>query len=145
MESKPKILIVEDDESQRLLYCEELKEEGYHPIPVENGKEAIQLLRSFKPDLVVLDIVMPVMDGMETLGRIAGQHKDIPIILHTAYSKYQQDFMSWAADAYVIKSADLTELKGKIRDLLQSGEVRNNPSGKVPRNPIKKQHKNLQS
>ncbi len=118
MESKPKILIVEDEESQRSLYCEELKDEGYHPIPAENGKEAIQLLRNFKPDLIVLDIVMPVMDGMEALGRIVGKHKDIPIILHTAYSKYKQDFMSWAADAYVMKSSDLTELKGKIRDLL---------------------------
>jgi len=124
MESKAKILVVEDEESQRFLYCEELKEEGYDPIPAENGKEAIHLLMKFKPDIIILDIVMPVMDGMETLGRIAGQLKDIPIILHTAYSGYKQDFMSWAADAFLTKSSDLTELKETISDLLGNSHLK---------------------
>jgi CheY-like chemotaxis protein len=68
----PKILIVEDDECQRFLYSEELKEEDYDPILAKNGKEAMQFLRTMKPDLVVLDVVMPVMDGMEALGRMIG-------------------------------------------------------------------------
>ena len=119
MEPRPKILIVEDDESQRFLYSEELKEEGYDPILAKNGKEAMQFLRTMKPNLVVLDIVMPVMDGMEALGRMIGRYRDVPIILHTSYPQYKEDFMSWAADAYVNKSSDLTDLKRVIGDLLK--------------------------
>jgi two-component system response regulator (stage 0 sporulation protein F) len=119
MKMKAKILIVEDDESQRLLYSEELKEEGYEPLLAKNGKEAIRVLKKIKPDLIVLDIVMPVMDGMEALGRIVGQHKDIPIILYSSYPHYKEDFMSWAADAYLTKSSDLTELKRMIKNLLE--------------------------
>jgi len=119
MEPKPKILIVEDDASQRLLYSEELREEGYEPITAKNGKEAMQMLKKIKPDLIVLDIVMPVMDGMEALGRIIGKHKDIPIILYSSYPHYKDDFMSWMADAYLTKSSDLTELKETIKDLLE--------------------------
>ncbi len=116
---KKKILVVEDEESLRLLYEEELKTEGYEVLTAGNGREAIQQLEEGQPDLIVLDIVMPVMDGMEALGRILGKGRKIPIILNTSYSGYRQDFMSWAADAYVTKSDDLTELKNKIRELLE--------------------------
>jgi len=116
-----KVLIVEDEEGLRLLYEEELKAEGYEVLTAANGREAIQQLEIGKPDLVILDIVMPVMDGMETLGRIVGKERKIPIILNTSYSGYREDFMSWAADAYVTKSADLSELKAKVKDLLEKG------------------------
>jgi CheY-like chemotaxis protein len=121
---KKKILVVEDEESLRLLYEEELKSEGYAVLTAGNGREAIQQLEKGKPDLIILDIVMPVMDGMEALGRIVGKDRKIPIILNTSYSGYRQDFMSWAADAYVTKSGDLAELKKKIRELLEKGKAR---------------------
>src|SRR4030043_2223373 len=114
-----KILVVEDEEGLRLLYEEELTAEGYDVLTARNGREAIQQLEQGKPDLIVLDIVMPVMVGLETLGRIVGKERKIPVILNTSYPGYREDFMSWAADAYVTKSADLTELKGKIRGLLE--------------------------
>ncbi len=119
-----KILVVEDEEGLRLLYEEELKAEGYEVLSAKNGREAIRQLEEGKPDLIILDIVMPVMDGIETLGRIVGKERKIPIILNTSYSGYRQDFMSWAADAYVTKSSDLTELKNKIRELLEKRKVR---------------------
>jgi two-component system, response regulator, stage 0 sporulation protein F len=118
---KKKILLVEDEESLRLLYEEELKAEGYEVITAGNGKEALLQLEGIKPDLIILDIVMPVMDGMETLGRIMGRKRNIPIIIHTSYPGYREDFMSWAADAYVAKSSDLRELKDTVRDLLKKG------------------------
>jgi len=124
---KKKILVVEDEESLRLLYEEELKAEGYEVLTAGNGREAIKQLEQGKPDLIILDIVMPVMDGMEALGRIVGKERKIPIILNTSYSGYRQDFMSWAADAYVTKSDDLTELKNKIRELLRISEKSRNP------------------
>jgi CheY-like chemotaxis protein len=67
---KKKILVVEDEEGLRLLYKEELEAEGYEILTAQNGREAIQQLEEGKPDLIILDIVMPVMDGMEALGRI---------------------------------------------------------------------------
>lgn len=118
-----KILVVEDEESLRLLYKEELKSEGYEVLTAGNGREAIEQLEIGKPDLIILDIVMPVMDGMEALGRIVGKERKIPIILNTSYSGYREDFMSWAADAYVTKSADLSELKNKVRELLERGKA----------------------
>ena len=122
---KERILIVEDEEGLRLLYEEELEAEGYEVLTAQNGREAIQQFEHGKPDLIVLDIVMPVMDGMEALGRIVGKDRKIPIILNSSYPGYREDFMSWAADAYVTKSADLKELKDKIRELLdKKGKAR---------------------
>jgi two-component system response regulator (stage 0 sporulation protein F) len=121
---KKKILIVEDEEGLRLLYEEELKAEGYEILTSQNGREAIRQLEEQKPDLIILDIVMPVMDGIEALGRIVGKDRKIPVILNTSYPGYRDDFMSWAADAYVTKSVDLTELKNKVRDLLEKKKVR---------------------
>ena len=118
---KKKILLVEDEESLRLLYQEELKAEGYEVLTAGNGKEALRQLEEVKPDLIILDIVMPVMDGMETLGQIMGRKRNVPIIIHTSYPGYREDFMSWAADAYVAKSSDLRELKDTVRDLLKKG------------------------
>jgi len=120
---KNRILLVEDEEGLRLLYQQELEDEGYEVLIAKNGKEAIQRLEKEKPDLIILDIVMPVMDGIEALGRIVGKERKIPIILNTSYPDYRQDFLSWAADAYVTKSDDLTELKKKIRELLERGKT----------------------
>ena len=122
--SMKKILLVEDEESLRLLYEEELKAEGYEVLSAGNGKEALRQLEEVKPDLIILDIVMPVMDGMEALGQIMGRERNIPIVIHTSYPGYREDFMSWAADAYVAKSSDLRELKQTIRDLLKKGRKR---------------------
>jgi CheY-like chemotaxis protein len=119
---KKKILLVEDEEGLRLLYQQELEDEGYDVLVAKNGKEAIQRLEQERPDLIVLDIVMPVMDGIEALGRIVGKERKIPIVLNTSYPDYQQDFLSWAADAYVTKSDDRTELMRKIRELLMNYE-----------------------
>ncbi len=113
-----KILIVDDEEPLRMLYEEELNREGYEVLTASNGKEALSLLEKTKPDLIILDIMMPVMDGMETLGPVHGKNRDIPIILHTSYPEFRGDFKSWAADAYITKSPDLTELKSKVRELL---------------------------
>jgi DNA-binding response OmpR family regulator len=130
---KDRILLVDDDDGLRDLYEEELVEEGYEVLTAKNGKEALKRLERDKPDLVVLDIVMPKMDGMEALGRIIGKDKAIPIILHTSHPGYQEDFMSWAADAYLLKSTNLTELKEKIRELLEQRI----PSSRIPQKGVR--------
>jgi CheY-like chemotaxis protein len=115
-----KILIVDDEESIRFLYREELEEEGYIVECAKNGEEALEKLSVFKPDLISLDIKMPVMDGIETLKRIREKERHLPIILCSAYGEYKQDLTTWASDAYVVKCADLTNFKSTIRKLLGS-------------------------
>jgi len=113
-----KLLVVEDDANQRQLYAQELAEDGHEVVTAVDGKGAIEKLESEKPDLVVLDIEMPGMDGVEALGKLLDKDRRIPVILNTAYTSYKDNFMTWSADAYVVKSGDLTELKTQIRELL---------------------------
>ena len=113
-----KILLIDDEENILMLYEHELLDEGYQVLLANNAREGIEKLKQESIDLVILDIRMPAMDGLEALGKILGLKKEIPIILNTAYSNYKDDFMSWAADAYVVKSSDLTQLKTTIRDVL---------------------------
>ena len=112
------ILLVEDDKNQRLLYEQELRQEGYEILTAIDGKDALEKVEEQLPDIVVMDINLPRMDGIESMGRIINKNKKIPIIINTAYSNYKDNFMSWAADAYIVKSSDLTELKTKIKELL---------------------------
>ncbi len=113
-----RILVVDDDEAIRTLLKEELTEEGYEVITASNARDALKLVEQEQLDLVVLDIRMPGMDGLEALPRILGLKEGLPVILNTAYAQYKESFMSWAADAYVVKSSDLTELKEKVRELV---------------------------
>jgi DNA-binding response OmpR family regulator len=117
--SARRILLVEDEEAQRLLYEQELSEEGYYILWAKNGKEALKHLEESHFDLVVLDILMPEMDGIEVLGKIVSRYKKLPVILHSAYPHYQSDFMTWLADAFVVKSSDLLVLKKTIKELLR--------------------------
>jgi DNA-binding response OmpR family regulator len=113
-----RIMIVDDEENIRFLYKEELEEDGFMVELAKNGQEALEKLFLFKPDLITLDIKMPGMDGIETLKRIRETERHLPIIMCSAYGEYKQDFTTWASDAYVVKCADLTELKTTIRRLL---------------------------
>jgi len=114
-----RIMIVDDEENIRFLYKEELEEDGFTVELAKNGQEALDKLSNFKPDLITLDIKMPGMDGIETLKRIRESERHLPIIMCSAYGEYRQDLTTWASDAYVVKCADLTELKMTIRKLLR--------------------------
>ncbi len=114
-----KILIVDDEENIRFLYEQELIDEGYETLLARDGKECLEKVKQGSPDLIILDIRMPRMDGLEAIGKIIEIDKNIPIIINSAYSTYKDDFMSWAADAYVVKSYDLDSLKTAIKDVLQ--------------------------
>jgi len=115
---KPLILIVDDDANQRTLYEEEMRDEGYEVAVAADGREALQKASELRPNLVVMDVNMPVMDGLDTLSRLIEADRHIPIIIHTAYASYKDSFASWSADAYIVKSSDLTGLKNSVRDLL---------------------------
>lgn len=113
-----KILVVDDEENIRELYRVELSEEGYHVELAENGNQALSKFESFRPDLVTLDVIMPGMNGIEVLQRIREKNPSVPVLLLTAFGDFRQDFKTWASDAYIVKSADVSELKQTIRKLL---------------------------
>ncbi len=114
-----KILVVDDEKNIRRLYETELKREGYEVMTAESAEDALELMEESDPDLVVLDIRLEGMDGIDCLRSIMEKRRDLPVVLNSAYSTYKQDFASWMADAYVVKSADLTELKDTIKTVLE--------------------------
>jgi two-component system response regulator len=116
-----KILLVEDGDHVRLLVKEELMDEGYEVQTASDGIEGLSILMSenySKPDLIILDIRMPRMDGLDTIGHILKSKFDIPIIIHSAYEGYKVHPLTFAVDEYIVKSHDLTKLKDTIRNLL---------------------------
>jgi CheY-like chemotaxis protein len=112
------ILVVDDEINICELYRSELEDEGYRVTTACSGKEALASVEKEPPDLIVLDIQMPGMTGVEILERLLGRDKGIPIILNTAYSHYKDDYTTWGADAYVVKSSDTSELMREIKRLL---------------------------
>ncbi len=115
---KKKILLVEDEENERLLYKEELEKEGFDVVCSSNGVDAVEMVAKEKCDLVILDLQMPQMDGIETLGKILTKKRDLPIIIYTAYPQYKDQFLTWAADAYLTKTTDISLLKNKVKTIL---------------------------
>ncbi|OPY00901.1 MAG: Transcriptional regulatory protein SrrA [Syntrophorhabdus sp. PtaB.Bin047] len=113
-----RVLVVDDEENIRLLFKEELEEEDYEVETASNGMEALEKIKGLPFDVVVLDIKMPVMDGIQTLNAIKNINKDQPVILCSAYGEFKQDLSSWVSDGYVVKSADTRELKETIKEIL---------------------------
>jgi DNA-binding response OmpR family regulator len=113
-----KILLVEDEPHLLELYQEELQDEGYEVMTTMDGEEAVLLTKKNLPDLVVLDIKIKKLHGLEVLKKIKEFNKDLPVVLNSAYETFKSDFSSWIADAYLIKSSNLAELKEKITELL---------------------------
>ncbi len=114
-----RILVVDDEEHIRLLFKEELEDEGYVVDLASNGLEALERVRASAYDVIVLDIKMPGMDGIQALTEIKKINKDQPVILCSAYGEFKQDFASWLSDGYIVKSADTRELKDTIKRVLQ--------------------------
>jgi len=112
------ILIADDDTNLALLYEQELSDEGYQVDVVHDARAAIERVQANPPDLLVLDVRMPGMDGIEALNKILGINNQLPVILNTAYSNHKDNYLTWSADADVVKSSDLTELKDAIQNIL---------------------------
>ena len=112
------ILLVDNDKNHRSLYEHELRFEGYEVVIAEDGKDVLKKVQEQPLDLVVMDINLPMMDGLDIMGWVLSKHRNIPTIINTAYSSYKDNFMTWAADSFIVKSSDLTELKNKIKEII---------------------------
>jgi DNA-binding response OmpR family regulator len=115
-----KVLIVDDEPHLRLLYETELRRAGYETMTASNAAQGLEFVETMKPDLVILDIRMAGMDGIEALQRIIERDNSIPVILNTAFSSYKDNYLTWAADAYVTKSSDVTELVETVHEVLEA-------------------------
>jgi len=122
----PKILVVEDEKALRVLYKRDLEQDGHAVVTAADAGEGMRALEAESPDLVVLDIRMPGVDGLDAMGRMLEKRPQVPVVLNTAFSSYKDNFLSWAADAYVIKSSDTAELRAKINELLAARRDRGN-------------------
>lgn len=114
------ILVIDDEKHVRMLYEAELSAEGYTIIGSDGQEPVLDLIERAQPDVVVLDIKLgPNLSGLDLLQTIRTKYQDLPVILSTAYSSFKTDFKAVVADYYVVKSVDLTELKGALTSALQ--------------------------
>ena len=112
------LLIVDDEKNIRQLYAADLRDAGYEVETAEDTTTAVELLNRYTFDLVVLDIHMGNESGLDILQDIVQKKKGLPVILCSAYSCYKEDFSSWLADGYVVKSSDTSTLKAEIERVL---------------------------
>ena len=131
--TQPSVLVVEDEPAQREVLAYNLEAEGFAVQRAENGEEAMLLVAEQKPDLIILDWMMPVMSGIETCRRlkIKEDTKDIPVIMLSARSEEVDTVrgLDTGADDYVIKPYSVLELMARVRNQLR--RVRPTTMGQV--------------
>ena len=110
--------MVDDEELILKLYRKEFVEDGYQVKTAKSAEEAIKVVQEEEVNLLILDIKIEGKNGVELLSDFRRINRDLPIILNSAYSTYKSDFRSWLADAYLVKSSNLEELKKTIRELI---------------------------
>jgi DNA-binding response OmpR family regulator len=118
----PVVLFVDDEEGLLELYRSAFTREGYAVDVAPTLDDARRRLAAGGVDLVVLDIRMAEGSGLTLLREVKSSRNRLPVVLSTAYARYQDDFASWLADAYVVKSSDLTELKQAVRRCLERSQ-----------------------
>lgn len=109
-----KILVVDDDENNLLLTKLELRDELWHVIAASNGQEAMKLFESETPDIVIVDVKMPGIDGITLLKKMKEIRPEIPIAIFTGFDQTALTVPP-EADAFVIKSSSYKELKEFVR------------------------------
>lgn len=115
-----RILVVDDEKNIRTLFRDELEEDGYEVETAGSGQEALDKVAERTPDLIVLDIRMEDMTGLEVLEQVRKDHETLPVIMCTAVRGLQDDFTVWDSKVsdYITKPVDLDILKDKIKKAL---------------------------
>ena len=115
-EKKEYILIVDDESKNVELFIARLSSRGYRTVGVGSGGEAIKQVKTEKPGLVLLDIMMPEMDGFETLQKIKEIDKDIPVIMVTSLRDENEALrcIDLGAGAYISKPVDIDNLEENL-------------------------------
>jgi CheY-like chemotaxis protein len=122
MSQKAKVLIVDDEPFNVDVLQQELEELGYEAITAFNAKEALEQIKKHQPDLILLDLMMPVLDGFAVLKEVKNDNslRDIPVIIVSAEhdSKSVVKGIKQGADDYITKPVDPEHLKSKLKDHL---------------------------
>jgi len=118
-----KILVADDEANIRLLLEEVLAEEGYQVTTAATGREALRRILKEQFDLLIFDIKMPEINGLELVEKIRELKKNTPVIICSAYKHLQDDYVVGTSDiaAYITKPVNLAELKEKVRAALDGG------------------------
>ena len=121
------ILVVEDDLALQRMMCAYLGMKGYRTIPTANGQEALDAIERVMPDLVIADVMMPVMDGWELTQELRDAYPRLPIMLVTARDSLEDKRTGFTAgaDDYLTKPVDLDELLLHVGALLRRSQVMN--------------------
>jgi DNA-binding response OmpR family regulator len=127
------LLVVDDEQTLRDTLAEILEEEGYRVVTAADGREALERFRAEKPDLVLLDLMLPELSGMEVC-RILRQESDVPILMLTARDSEIDKVvgLELGADDYVTKPFSLRELVARVRALLRRSEATVTGTSDVP-------------
>lgn len=115
-----RVLLVDDEKNILQFYSEELSRDGHQVVTLTSGDQLMKIIDFHQPEVVVLDIKLRGWDGLELLKDIRNRHYDLPVILCSAYDTYKHDLRAIAADYYVVKSFDLSELKTKVKEAVDS-------------------------
>jgi DNA-binding response OmpR family regulator len=118
-----RVLVVEDQRDLASLLAHNLRHEGLDVRTVEDGREALPTVRSWHPDLVILDLMLPGMDGFEILRGIRGDGRDVPVLILSARGEEQDKIRGFRLDAdqYVTKPFSLVDLLERVHALLRRG------------------------
>jgi two-component system KDP operon response regulator KdpE len=123
--AEKKILVVDDEPTFVRLVSKTLTHKGYEVLTAGDGQEALRLMFAHQPDLVLLDVVMPKMDGWQTCSRIR-EMSDVPIVILTGRQKSETDIvrgLDYGADDYLIKPVGSRELVARVRAILRRAEL----------------------
>lgn len=120
-----KILVAEDDRNTNRLICAVMRKMGHEPIAARDGQEALDLMDTERPDLLVTDLMMPRLDGTKLVRELRDAGYDLPILMLTAKSTQSDinDGFVVGADDYLTKPADMKELALRVRALLRRSHV----------------------
>ncbi|MCK6560881.1 response regulator [candidate division KSB1 bacterium] len=117
------ILVVDEAANMRLLYRTELEVEGHEIVAAASAEEALKVLARRPIDAIVADLVLPDCCGLHLLSEVLTRQRHLPFIINTAYGQFRDNFQTWGAEAFVIKSSDLSELKKVLRQVVGAGAV----------------------
>jgi len=117
------VLVVDDDANQRELLTWELSDEGFVVDTATDGREALQKIRIERPDVVVLDLSMQGLNGIDTMSQILNLQRRPAVVIHTAHERCRLNYVVKTANAVVPKTSDLTMLKASVRKHVKTASV----------------------
>ena len=123
----PSILLVDPNPSTRDCTCRTLSAEGWAVRCHGSGRQAYEEIMAAPPDLVVQEISLPDLDGLELLARVAGRHPSVPVIIYTGNQSQKDNFLTWMAEAYVVRRPDAGPLLRAVRRVLRCRQNSNLP------------------